>query len=298
MAQHEGRGAGVGEAPPLIERDGARVVLPHGEPDRAQAEGGGFVETALHQRGTDARADPLLYGVESRDLDRLRDSDAIRRRTVAQHRVANDFPFPLGKKHSVPRISLTTGPINALPQADGGGPKSGGLSNAPAYVWFDVAIPTNATHLTFDYELAGDPKEDCLAFAINGTNQFVLTAQFLTPGVMQTTSLLDVSGWAGQTVEFFFGVMGGTSTNATLAVDGLRFYSPQPPKLLAQKLSGQQLVLNWPLSASDYQLERSTSVGTSNGWAVVTNLPAVENFQFALTNSVGSSNTFFRLHRP
>ena len=199
---------------------------------------------------------------------------------------------------SVPRISLTTGPINALPQADGGGPKSGGLSNAPAYVWFDVAIPTNATHLTFDYELAGDPKEDCLAFAINGTNQFVLTAQFLTPGVMQTTSLLDVSGWAGQTVEFFFGVMGGTSTNATLAVDGLRFYSPQPPKLLAQKLSGQQLVLNWPLSASDYQLERSTSVGTSNGWAVVTNLPAVENFQFALTNSVGSSNTFFRLHRP
>ncbi len=36
------------------------------------------------------------------------------------------------------------------------------------------------------------------------------------------------------TNELFFGLMGGTSTNATLQIEKIRFYSLQPPRLDVQ----------------------------------------------------------------
>ena len=66
MALHDQITLGVGaqledvvaddpEPPPLVERDGAGVALPHAQPHGAPAHGARVVETALHQD----RADPL-----------------------------------------------------------------------------------------------------------------------------------------------------------------------------------------------------------------------------------------------
>jgi pimeloyl-ACP methyl ester carboxylesterase len=200
---------------------------------------------------------------------------------------------------SVPRINLNTTSPAPAPFAKGGAVQLGDPpTNTPAYVWFDVPIPPDAAFMTFDYEVAGEANEDWVAFAINGTNQFLIAAEFVPEGVTQTTSMIDVSPWAGQTVEFFFGITGGTSTNATVAVDGIRFYSLPKPELLAKSGAPNQMVLNWPMSASDYLLEHTPTLGFSNVWTVVTNVPAVEDFQFALTNSLNATSGFYRLRKP
>ncbi len=50
------------------------------------------------------------------------------------------------------------------------------------------------------------------------------------------------------TNELFFGLMGGTSTNATLQIEKIRFYSLQPPRLDVQ-IGGGNLVLTWPATS-------------------------------------------------
>lgn len=200
---------------------------------------------------------------------------------------------------AVPAVYLTTGPAAAFPFAkkSGGGQLGGNPTNTPAYAWFTVAIPSNAALMTFDFKLSGDPGDDCLTFAIEGTNQFALAGRFIPPDVTHHSSYLEVSKWAGTNAEFFFGITGGTSTNATFAVDGIRFYALEKPALSARP-AGSQLVLSWPLSASDFVLEASPTLAFSNVWTVVTNVPLVENFQYSLTNSLHGAGGFYRLRKP
>ena len=60
--------------------------------------------------------------------------------------------------------------------------------------------------------------------------------------------------------------------------------------------AGTNVVLSWPMAASDFQLESAPSLPT-NTWTAITNLPTVINNFNVLTNPASSFAQFFRLHR-
>ena len=197
---------------------------------------------------------------------------------------------------SVPRVNLTAGLGGLLQKSKGRTAQAGGATNIPAYAWFTVAIPSNVSLMTFDFQLSGDPRDDCLAFGINGTNQFVLPGRFIPVDVEQNSGYLDVAKWAGQNVEFFFGVIGGTSTNASLTVDGIRFYQLVPPALQVAR-AGNQATVAWPISAPGFVLESAAGLTGTNQWSAVTNAFGVADFQYTVTNDA-SGVRFFRLRNP
>src|ERR1700729_491665 len=67
---------------------------------------------------------------------------------------------------------------------------------------------------------------------------------------LKTTGLLPfahsgaipIAEWAGQSVELFFGLVGGTSTNATVTIDAMRFYQLAPPSLSITVTNGEAII--------------------------------------------------------
>ncbi len=193
------------------------------------------------------------------------------------------------------RLQLTTGlPPGVGPQ----GRRSTGsetATNTPAYVWLPVAVPANAAAMVFDFSVSGDPKDDALAFGINGTNLFSLQGKFVNAGETNTSSLVDVSAYVGTTNTFFFGVTGGTSTNCTMTVEGIRFYTFAAPTLTITNTGGVTL-LSWPTTAMDYTLE-TTATLSPPAWEAVTNAPAIQGSSYVLTNTWADQTRFFRLRQ-
>jgi len=92
----------------------------------------------------------------------------------------------------------------------------------------------------------------------------------------------------------FFGFLGGTSTNATLQIYNIRFYSFEPPSLQAQ-FSGSNLIITWPLSAQSFCLQTTTNLADPDSWTTITDVPAIVNLQNAITNPISDGMRFYRL---
>jgi hypothetical protein len=107
---------------------------------------------------------------------------------------------------------------------------------------------------------------------------------------------IGVSQYAGQRVELFLGIVGGTSTNASATVSNFQFYSFMPPVLQAQAY-GSNLAITWPVTADGYALETSTTLTGTNTWAAVTNVAAIVDFQNTVTNAVTGGSRFYRLKK-
>lgn len=99
------------------------------------------------------------------------------------------------------------------------------VSNVPAYAWITVFVPTNAVAMSFDFKLLGDGASDSFVAAINGTNVISLAANLIETNLLVNSGQIDVSAFAGQTAELFFGIVGGTSTNAQITVQDILFYT-------------------------------------------------------------------------
>ena len=199
-------------------------------------------------------------------------------------------------------VSLQTGPLGGLfgpnrlpPRFPKGGGGEGG-TNAPACVWIPLAVPSNAVSMSFDFVVQGDGQDDSFAVAVGGTNVLSLAMSLIQTNVNLSSGLIRVSPWAGQTVELFLGIVGGTSTNASLTVGGITFYGVVPPSLQAQAY-GTNLEVRWPVSADGYGLETSTSLIGTNSWAPVTNAPAIVDFQNTVTNPISAGSRFYRLNK-
>jgi hypothetical protein len=181
-----------------------------------------------------------------------------------------------------PRITLTTAPA---PSPLGILAQSGPLTtNVPAYAWLSVDVPANATHVRFSFLLRGDPQQDALVFGINSRQTFALAASALPSEDLNDSGLLEVRDYAGQEVKLFFGVTGGTSSNATIQVDALRFYSA-PVTPLALKCSPEGVLLSWPLVSSAYSLDFTENLRPPIAWKT-------------MTNAVQATNEQFQLHEP
>jgi len=147
--------------------------------------------------------------------------------------------------------------------------------------------------MAFDFKAAGDPVDDVLVCGIGETNLFSLQAKFIPTNTIWASRLIDLSAWAGMTNELFFGLMGGTSTNATLQIENIRFYSLQPPRLEIHAAKGS-LVLTWSLNAGGYVVEATPTLAAQK-WESVTDAPAITTDHYALTNSWPDQTRFFRL---
>ena len=102
-----------------------------------------------------------------------------------------------------------------------------------------------------------------------------------------------MSAWSGTTNELFFGFIRCTSTNATLIVENIHYYSLAQPRRDISRNSNLTL-LSWPLTASGYALE-STPTLTASNWQTVTNIPVIMRDRYAVTNHWGEQARFIRL---
>jgi hypothetical protein len=68
------------------------------------------------------------------------------------------------------------------------------------------------------------------------------------------------------------------------------------PSLVVLSL-GRQVVLSWPLWASDYVLEHSDTVSNGSSWNVIGVQPATIGGSFVLTNLPAGQETFYRLRQ-
>jgi hypothetical protein len=199
-------------------------------------------------------------------------------------------------------INLFTGSGSPTPHGlvtPMGGPVPQGspsANNSPAYAWIPLFIPSNAISMTFDFLLQGDGASDSFQVALNGTNVLSLETILIQTNVTLNSGMIDVSAYAGQTNEFFVGIVGGTSTNAQLTVQNLVFYSAPAPSLQAQS-SGNNPVLTWPISATGFNLQTTTNLADPNSWVTLTNVPAIVNSQSTVTNSNSGGAVFYRLKK-
>ncbi|MBI5383634.1 MAG: carboxypeptidase regulatory-like domain-containing protein [Verrucomicrobia bacterium] len=171
--------------------------------------------------------------------------------------------------------------------------EGGTSTNTPAYAWLPIAVPADAVVMVFDFTISGDGVEDALAFGINGTNLFSVGTKFIPTNQFTTSRLIDVSACAGTTNEFFFGVLGGTSTNCAAQIEGIRFYTLNAPELVIAQSSGVTR-LSWPSSANGYALETAVNL-SGDPWNAVTNTPALFGGRFTVTNQWPDQTRFFRL---
>ena len=126
--------------------------------------------------------------------------------------------------------------------------------NLPAYVWITLSVPSSAVAMSFDFMLEGDGNQDSFQAALNNQNIFTLETVLIQTNVGMNSGMIGVSQYAGQQVQLFLGIVGGTSTNLTATVGNILFYSAAPPTLQIQ-LAGTNVVLSWPLWAANYSLE-------------------------------------------
>ena len=194
------------------------------------------------------------------------------------------------------RIRLITGLGAPSPHTSFGGKKPADVpAPTPAYVWLPVAVPADAVLLAFDFTVTGDGKDDALVFGINGTNLFSLETKFLAEGEAASSRLIDVTPFAGTTNEFFFGLLGSTSTNCTAQIENIKFFTLAPPKLRVAGTNGATAV-SWPSTLAGFVLESATSLSGTN-WTLVSDSPGLFGGAFTLTNAVPEQARFYRLRK-
>ena len=151
--------------------------------------------------------------------------------------------------------------------------------------------------MAFDFTVTGDPVEDKIACAINNQNVFTLPAKLAPDGKPASTDMIDVSAYAGQNIELFFGLAGGTSTNCQLAIDGLRFITVPIPKV-GIAVTGANATVKWPAAASGWVLEFSNDLALGSWQAVPLGMgAALQSGVLSIQEAVTGPRKFYRLRR-
>ena len=194
-------------------------------------------------------------------------------------------------------IMLSTQAAQGAQQSNIAGLGASLAVGTPAYAWLTVNVPANAGMMAFDFTVTGDPVEDSVACAVNGQNIFTLPAKFSPDGSPVSTDMMDISAYAGQSVELFFGLVGGTSTNCQVAVDGIRFITIPEPKIGLSDM-GANVAIKWPAAAMGWILETSTTLAPES-WQAVPTTTGVAVASGVSTLQVPKTQTmqFFRLRR-
>jgi hypothetical protein len=195
---------------------------------------------------------------------------------------------------AVLRLNLTTMPAPQANRAQRDGRAD--PTNTPAHAWMTVEVPPDAGLIAFDFTVTGDPVDDCVVCAVGGRNVFSLPARFAPDGSPVSTDMMDISAHAGQSVELFFGLVGGTSTNCTVAVDGIRFVTIPEPKL-GLVVNGPNLSLKWPTAAVGWLPITSDTLAPDSWQPVSMTAVTVEQGVATITQPDSGQRRFYRLRR-
>jgi len=99
----------------------------------------------------------------------------------------------------------------------------------------------------------------------------------------------DISGWTLKTNSLV------TAVDFAAVFQAIGTSAPLPSLQITS--SGGQIVLSWPLSASDYVLESATNLSTPAFWTPQSNGIAISGSNFVLTNFPTLPAAFYRLHQ-
>jgi PKD repeat protein len=160
--------------------------------------------------------------------------------------------------------------------------------------------------MSFDFRLDGDGVPDSFAVALNGTNVFSMPASLIETGVLVNSGMIDVSAFAGQDVELFLGLVGGTSSNVQLTVQDMNFYSLLPPVAgfkampaagvapLAVTFTDNSIgaITNWHWSFGDGAMTNETDGNVSHSYST----PGTNTVTLIVSGPTGrSTNTMLNL---
>jgi hypothetical protein len=166
---------------------------------------------------------------------------------------------------------------------------------ADSYAWIPVAIPSNAVGMSFQFRFLGVNDDDFLTVGISNKPLLMIESRFIPESNWVSSGIMDISSYAGQTVELFLGYSGTSTNEGDIEVEAMQFYTVYGPPLSISQ-SGGQAVLSWSASAVGFQLESTESLlGT---WTAVTNAPAFRLNTLVVTNSLSGGTRFYRLRGP
>jgi hypothetical protein len=93
-------------------------------------------------------------------------------------------------------------------------------------------------------------------------------------------------------------VINASLVHAPSQIDGLAVVPVSPPPPLQISCTSNQVVLSWPVSASNYVLETTGTLLPGASWLRLTNGVVANGGNFVLTNQATASSAFYRLHQP
>jgi hypothetical protein len=103
---------------------------------------------------------------------------------------------------------------------------------SPSYTWIPINIPHDAQFVSFNFEFEDVNPNDLLTVGIGDSQLFALEGQYVPNDELENSGVLDVSQWAGQSVDLFFG-NSGIAANGTMVIQDLTFESvPEPHSIL------------------------------------------------------------------
>jgi hypothetical protein len=99
------------------------------------------------------------------------------------------------------------------------------------YSWTEIAIPTNATTMSFDFTLTGLSPGDSLVAGLDDNLLTAIESGSVADGVTTSSGMIDVSEWAGQDAELFLGLITADNDNlgGTATVDNIMFSTTPEP---------------------------------------------------------------------
>jgi hypothetical protein len=157
----------------------------------------------------------------------------------------------------------------------------------PQWIYVDLGATYNISEVVLYWEAAYG-KSYQIQVSSDATNW--TTIYSTTTGLGGTEDLTGLSG-TGRYVRMY-GTARGTQWGYSLWE--FQVFAALAPKL-SIALSGTNVVLSWPSSATGWSLESAPALGLPGNWSTVTNVPSRLNSEYIVTNAIGSAAQFYRL---
>lgn len=172
-------------------------------------------------------------------------------------------------------------------------------SNAEAATVGPSAFPIGQeTHLAVTYDF------------VAGTSALYLNGQIITNGAASVPlhGINDVNVWLGKSqwgdpylngqfdeFRIYNGIVSDVGIATSFASGPDALIAPLPP--LKAVLSGNSVILSWPVNAPGFTLQSTTNLQPGAIWTSIPTPPLLQNGQHVLTLPISNTNLFFRLQQ-
>jgi len=187
-------------------------------------------------------------------------------------------------------------------------PKLTLTQGSPAYAWIPLTVPANVTHLSFDFSVQDQGNGEFMSAGINDQQLLALELQYVEGQGLNHSGLIDISQYAGQDVELFFGLNSAGENHAQFTIENIQFYTDNSAPTVIKLSSftatpkAGKVILQWntesetnnagfniyrAAAASGEYFKINTSLITANGSATQS-----AAYQF-IDKAVKNSNTYY-----